>query len=65
MREVGVPIEQASRAASLTPARLLGLDGRIGSIEEGKDADLVVLDDDLEVVAVMRRGEWVREFARA
>ncbi|KWX02988.1 N-acetylglucosamine-6-phosphate deacetylase [Carbonactinospora thermoautotrophica] len=65
VREVGVPIEQASRAASLTPARLLGLDGRIGSIEEGKDADLVVLDDDLEVVAVMRRGEWVREFARA
>ncbi len=59
VREIGVPVEQASRAASLTPARLLGLDGRIGSLEEGKDADLVVLDDDLEVVAVMQRGAWV------
>jgi len=56
---VGVPIEQAAVSASLTPARALGLEDRIGTLEPGKYADLVVLDDDLRVVAVMRRGRWV------
>lgn len=56
---VGIPIEQAAISASLTPARALGLDDRVGTLEPGKYADLVVLDDDLRVVAVMRRGRWV------
>jgi N-acetylglucosamine-6-phosphate deacetylase len=55
---VGVPIEQAAVSASLTPARALGLDDRIGTLEPGKFADLVVLDADLRVEAVMRRGRW-------
>lgn len=62
---VGVPLVDASVAASLTPARALGLDGRIGSLEAGKDADLVVLDDDLRPEAVMRRGAWVHGFETA
>ncbi|MEW9526896.1 N-acetylglucosamine-6-phosphate deacetylase [Microbispora sp. NPDC049125] len=60
VREVGLPLADAARMASLTPARVLGLDDRIGSIEAGKDADLVVLDDDLRVEGVMKRGVWVR-----
>jgi len=56
---VGVPIEEAAVSAALTPARALGLDDRIGSLEPGKYADLVVLDGDLRVVRVMRRGQWV------
>ncbi|WP_243740710.1 N-acetylglucosamine-6-phosphate deacetylase [Streptomyces sp. 8K308] len=55
----GVSVPDAVRALSATPARLLGLDHRIGSIEEGKDADLVVFDAELALVGVMRRGEWV------
>ncbi|MFI6518388.1 N-acetylglucosamine-6-phosphate deacetylase [Spirillospora sp. NPDC050679] len=56
--DVGLPIGLAAEAASLVPARTLGLDGRIGSLEPGKDADLVVLDDDLAVARVMKGGRW-------
>lgn len=55
----GRPIDHAVRALSTTPARLLGIADRTGSLEEGKDADLVVLDADFTVVGVMRRGEWL------
>ncbi|MGV9250653.1 N-acetylglucosamine-6-phosphate deacetylase [Streptomyces sp. NPDC003697] len=55
----GLPVEDAVAALSANPARLLGLDDRIGSLEPGKDADLVILDEDFAVTGVMRRGEWV------
>jgi N-acetylglucosamine-6-phosphate deacetylase len=63
--EAGLTLPEAAEAASLTPARVLGLAGRVGSIEAGKDADLVVLSGDLRVDGVMRRGEWVTRPASA
>ncbi|OIJ97821.1 N-acetylglucosamine-6-phosphate deacetylase [Streptomyces sp. MUSC 14] len=52
-------VEDAVTALSVNPARLLGLSDRIGSLEPGKDADLVVFDADFALKGVMRRGEWV------
>ncbi|MGW7515115.1 N-acetylglucosamine-6-phosphate deacetylase [Streptomyces sp. NPDC054796] len=57
----GIAVEDAVRALSANPARLLGVDDRVGSLEAGKDADLVVLDEDFALVGVMRHGEWVVE----
>ncbi len=55
----GLSFGAASRAASLNPARVLGLDAEIGSIEPGKRANLVVLDGDLDVAAVIVDGAVV------
>ncbi|MFM9699252.1 N-acetylglucosamine-6-phosphate deacetylase [Streptomyces europaeiscabiei] len=54
-----LPIEDAVAALSANPARLLGLYDRIGSLDPGKDADLVLLDADFELKGVLRKGEWV------
>ena len=48
-RLTGAPLPEVVRMASLTPARIAGFDGEIGSIEVGKRADLVVLDEELQV----------------
>ncbi|MBX9579737.1 MAG: N-acetylglucosamine-6-phosphate deacetylase [Gemmataceae bacterium] len=48
-RAAGVPLPEAVRMATLTPARILGVDAEVGSLEVGKRADLVVLDIGLEV----------------
>jgi imidazolonepropionase-like amidohydrolase len=53
----GLPAEAALEAITRTPARLLGLDSRVGTLEAGRDADLVALDGDpLELTTSVR---WV------
>jgi N-acetylglucosamine-6-phosphate deacetylase len=54
----GIALPDAVAMAATTPARALGLDDRIGALEPGLRADLVVLDADLTVKRVMRAGEW-------
>jgi N-acetylglucosamine-6-phosphate deacetylase len=61
VRDSGLPIEEAAAAAATNPARVLGLDDRLGSIAPGRRADLVVLDDELSVRRVMAAGEWLSE----
>lgn len=54
----GFTLEAAVAAATSAPAGSLGLTD-VGRLEPGARADLVVLDDDLDVTQVMRRGTWV------
>ena len=54
--ELGVPVVDAIRMATILPARRLGLAGKKGIIAVGADADLVVLTPDLHVAGVMTRG---------
>lgn len=54
----GVPLLEAVTAATTTPARAWRLDD-VGALEPGRRADLVVLDEHLEVARVMRAGAWV------
>ncbi|MFH8490777.1 N-acetylglucosamine-6-phosphate deacetylase [Streptomyces longisporoflavus] len=55
----GLSVDDVVRAISANPAKLLGMYDRVGSLEPGKDADLVVLDAEFELKGVMRKGEWV------
>jgi N-acetylglucosamine-6-phosphate deacetylase len=57
VRLVGVPLADALRMASTTPASVLGWADRKGAIAPGKDADLVLLDGNLEVVMTICRGQ--------
>src|SRR5277367_1488213 len=54
--DLGVPMVDAIRMATILPARRLGLAGKKGIIAVGADADLVVLTPDLHVAGVMTRG---------
>jgi N-acetylglucosamine-6-phosphate deacetylase len=56
---VGIPLIEAVRMATLTPARIIGLDDRKGSLEAGKDADIAVFDDDFVAWRAMIAGRWV------
>ncbi|HTU98511.1 MAG TPA: amidohydrolase family protein, partial [Solirubrobacteraceae bacterium] len=58
VNDSGLTVEQASAAASANPAHVLGLERTRGSIAPGRRADMVVLDDDLDVTAVMAGGVW-------
>jgi alpha-D-ribose 1-methylphosphonate 5-triphosphate diphosphatase len=52
-----LPLYRAARLVSLHPARAVGIDGQTGSIEPGKDADLVLVDPGGDLPHVLRT--WV------
>lgn len=52
-----VPFNYAINSCTINPARCLGVDDRKGSLEVGKDADIVVLNDDYSVVQTYCKGE--------
>ncbi len=57
--EMGIPLHDAVKAAAVNPARAIGIYSRVGSLEPGKRANLVLLGKDLEVKAVVFRGQIV------
>jgi imidazolonepropionase-like amidohydrolase len=59
--EMGLSPQEAIRVATLDSARLLKLDGQIGSLDEGKNADLVIVDGDpINDIAVLRLPDKIR-----
>ncbi len=55
----GIPLRQVIKAATVNPAKAIGEDGIIGSIEPEKSADFVVLDSELNLRLVISRGKIV------
>ena len=57
-KQVGVPLPEAVRMASLTPARVIGVAERKGSLAAGKDADIAIFNDDFTAWKVLINGRW-------
>lgn len=57
VREAKVPLADALTACTLTPARAIGVDGLYGTLEPGKVANVVLVDEDLAIKAIYLRGE--------
>lgn len=56
---MGVPLEEVSVMASENPAKALGIWDKTGSIEQGKQADIIVCDDELNIKAVFVKGNRI------
>ena len=61
MVKADIPLADAIRMASETPARIMGVYDRKGSLQKDKDADILILDRDLNVKAVWAMGQLVKE----
>ncbi|MDE6301170.1 MAG: N-acetylglucosamine-6-phosphate deacetylase [Muribaculaceae bacterium] len=57
--QAGLPVEDVSRMASETPARIMGVYDRKGSIQQGKDADIMIFDKDINLTNVIQMGREV------
>ena len=56
---LNVPLHEAVKMASLSPAKALGIEERKGSIEVGKDADMILFDHNLEITNVIKSGNII------
>ena len=61
MVKAGIPLGDALRMASETPARIMNIADRKGSLQKDMDADVVVLDKELNIRAVWQAGKLVEE----
>ena len=57
VREAGIPLESAVKAATINPARELGIEQNYGQIAEGAMADLIILTPDLEIKDIIFKGK--------
>ena len=57
VKEMGIPLETAITAATINPAKAIGIDADFGSISAGKIANIVLLDQNLEVITVIIKGK--------
>ncbi len=52
-----IPLNEIINAVSLNPAKMLGADSKIGSLEVGKTADIVVADEEFNIIKVFKNGK--------
>lgn len=58
VQEVGIPLDETLRMCNYYPAKAIGVDDRLGSIEVGKVANLTAFTHDFKVIGTAVNGEW-------
>ena len=59
VKEMNIPLESAVKCATANPAKAIGIFDKYGSLAPGKQADVVLLDQDLEIKYIIKAGEVV------
>jgi len=59
MVKAGVPLEDVLRMASETPAKIMGVYDKKGSLEKDKDADILILDKKLRIRSAWSKGQLI------
>lgn len=60
VQQAEVPLEDAVRMVSETPAHIMGVHGRKGTLSRGKDADILIIDDKLNIRCVWQMGKIIK-----
>ena len=60
VQKANIPLIDAVYMCTYTPARIMGIQDTKGALEAGHDADILFLDEDLQLRFVMHRGRTVR-----
>ncbi|MBC9247971.1 N-acetylglucosamine-6-phosphate deacetylase [Paracoccus sp. 11-3] len=58
VEQVGIPLERALAMATSEPARAVGIGDRVGSLASGRRADMILLDDNLNLQGIWQDGGW-------
>ena len=56
-----LPVNEVFKMASLNPATSIHCADRIGSLEDGKDADIIIVDNDINVLRTIKKGRTIYE----
>jgi N-acetylglucosamine-6-phosphate deacetylase len=62
VENVGLSVPEASRLASVNPARQLGIFDRTGSIAPGKQADILLVSPELELQRIWAKGKAIEPY---
>ena len=63
VKEMEIPLEQAIKSAAVNSAKAIGIYDKYGSITPGKYANVVLLDDDLNIKVIIKKGKLVKSDA--
>lgn len=61
---MGIPKESAIKAATINPARSIRVDNEVGSLEEGKRADILIMDENMKLETLIISGNYVNDTNR-
>ena len=59
VKEMQIPLEEAVLSCTKTPAKSLGVDDTCGILKEGRNADILILDENLDIKYVIKCGKII------
>lgn len=61
LNHTNLPVYEVIKMASLNPARAIHCDERLGSLEQGKDADIMIADESMNIIRTIKKGRTIYE----